>query len=144
VGGRWPPPDPDPYDRDPYRRRDPFRRNRQAQRAAFPELDRPKELTIAQRSTLVLIQEGDDEGSVRGIHTDGRRRPLPGGRGEMRGQWEEGDLVVESWGNDGLQLVEIYALSPDPRELTVTVEIVAPGLPPLTVRSVYLPTPSSQ
>ncbi|MEE8218546.1 MAG: hypothetical protein V3S03_06230 [Vicinamibacteria bacterium] len=113
-------------------------------RAVFPEFDRPKELMIAQRTSLVLIQEGDDEGSVRGVHTDGRRRPMPAGRGEIRGHWENGQLVVETWRNDGLQLVETFELASDPRELTVTVAVMAPGMHPLTVTSVYEPDRSKR
>ncbi len=99
---------------------------------------------IAQRTSLVLIQEGDDEGSVRGVHTDGRRRPMPAGRGEIRGHWENGQLVVETWRNDGLQLVETFELASDPRELTVTVAVMAPGMHPLTVTSVYEPDRSKR
>ena len=113
-------------------------------RAVFPEIDQPRELMIAQRTTLVLIQEGDDEGSVRGVHTDGTRRPMPANRSEIRGHWEKGQLVVETWRSNGLQTVETFELSPDPRELTVTVTVMAPGLNPLTVTSIYEPDRSKR
>lgn len=113
-------------------------------RAVFPEVDQPRELQIAQRTTLVLIQEGDDEGSVRGVHTDGTRRPMPANRGEIRGHWEKGQLVVETWRKDGLQVIETFELSSDPRELTVTVTVMAPGLNPLTVTSIYEPDRSKR
>jgi hypothetical protein len=115
----------------------PYGSGTDARSAAFSEIDRPKELTIAQRATLVLIQDGDDEGSVRGVHTDGRRRPMPAGRGDLRGRWEDGRLVVETWRNNGLRVTESYDLSLDPRELRVTVEITAPGLPSILVTSLY-------
>ena len=125
------------YPRNPGR--SPYGGGSDPRRAVFPEIDRPKELQIAQRTALVLIQEGDDEGSVRGVHTDGQRRPAPANRGEIRGHWEDGQLVVETWRKNGLQTVETFELSPDPRELTVTVTVMAPGLNPLSVTSLYVP-----
>jgi hypothetical protein len=112
-------------------------------RAVFSEIDQPKELTIAQRSTLVLIQEGNDEGNVRGIHMDGQRRPIPGGGGEASGNWEDGQLVVKTWRDNGVRRTETFELSADGRELTVSVSIMAPRMPSLTITSVYLLTPSS-
>ena len=130
--------------RQPNRGGYPYGGGSDPRRTVFPEFDRPKELMIAQRTSLVLIQEGDDEGSVRGVHTDGRRRPMPAGRGEIRGHWENGQLVVETWRNDGLHLVETFELASDPRELTVTVAVMAPGMHPLTVTSVYEPDRSKR
>jgi hypothetical protein len=112
-----------------------------ARSAVFPEIEQPKELTIAQRSTLVLIQEGDDEDNVRGIHTDGQPRPIPGG-GVMSGAWEDGHLVVETRRDDGLRRKETFELSADGRELTLTVHLAAPRMRSLTVTSLYLITPS--
>jgi hypothetical protein len=105
--------------------------------AVFAEIEQPKELTIAQRSALVLIQEGDDEDDVRGIHTDGQPRPIPGGGGTMSGAWEDGHLVVETRRDDGLRRTETFELSADGRELTVTVHLAAPHMRSLTVTSVY-------
>lgn len=102
----------------------------------FPEIDQPKELTIAQRPTLVLIQEGDDEDDVRGIHTDGQRRPIPGG-GEVSGAWEDGQLVVETRRDNGVRRVETFELSADGSELTVTRHLAAPRMPSLTITSLY-------
>jgi hypothetical protein len=132
----------DPYGRPGGRGQYPYGGGRDPRGAVFPEIDRPKELTIAQRPSLVLIQEGDDEGSVRGVHTDGQRRQMPAGRGEIRGAWEDGQLVVETWRSDGVQTVETYELVADPRELKVTVSVMARGMNPLTVESVYVPDTS--
>jgi hypothetical protein len=129
-----------PYGRPPRGRGQyPYGGGRDPRAAVFPEIDRPKELTIAQRTSLVLIQEGDDEGSVRGVHTDGQRRPMPAGRGDIRGHWEDGRLIVETWRSDGVQTVETFALAADARELTVTVSVMARGLLPLTIQSLYEP-----
>jgi hypothetical protein len=130
------------YPRNPGR--SPYGSGSDPRRAVFQEIDRPRELMIAQRTTLVLIQEGDDEGSVRGVHTDGQRRPVPADRAEIRGHWENGQLVVETWREDGLQTVETFELSSDPRELTVTLSVMAPGLNPLTVTSIYEPDRSKR
>jgi hypothetical protein len=131
-----------PYGRPGGRGQYPYGGGRDPRAAVFPEINRPKELTIAQRTTLVLIQEGDDEGSVRGVHTDGQRRAMPAGRGDMRGTWEDGQLVVETWRSDGVQTVETYELAVDPRELTVTVSVMARGMHPLSIKSVYVPDTS--
>jgi hypothetical protein len=131
-----------PYGVGQPRGRSPYGGGRDPRAAVFPEIDRPKELTIAQRTSLVLIQEGDDEGSVRGVHTDGQRRPMPAGRGDMRGTWEDGQLVVETWRSDGVQTVETYELAEDARELTVTVSVMARGMHPLSITSLYVPDPS--
>jgi hypothetical protein len=120
----------------------PYGRGQDSRAAVFPKIDQPDELTIAQRRTLVLIQEGDDEGSVRGIHTDGQRRPMPGGGGEVSGAWEDGRLVVETRRDDGVRYTETYQLSADGGELTVAVHIMAPRMTSLTIESVYLITPS--
>ena len=127
-----------PYPNDPYAQPDP-------RAAALSVLDdRPTELLIAQRTTMVLIQEGDDEGSVRGVHTDGHRRPMPAGRGEIQGRWESGALVVETWRADGLETVETFELSADPREIKVTLSLTIRGLDPITLTSVYEPDPSKR
>lgn len=131
-----------PYGRPEGRGRYPYGGGKDPRAAVFPEIDRPKELAIAQRPSLILIQEGDDEGSVRGVHTDGQRRPMPAGRGDIRGAWEDGQLVVETWQSDGVQTVETYELTADPRELKVTVSVMARGTHPLTVESVYVPDAS--
>ena len=121
-----------PYPQDPYGMNDP-------RAAAIPEFDRPKELTIAQRSTLVLIQEGHDEGSVRGVHTDGHRRAMPAYRGEIQGRWEDGHLVVETWRANGLHTVETFEVQANPRELKVTLSVVVQGLDPISIESLYVP-----
>jgi hypothetical protein len=132
-----------PYGGQPGRRgQSPYGGGGDPRAAVLPEIDRPKELLIAQRTSLVLIQEGDDEDSVRGVHTDGQRRPIPGGGGEMSGAWEEGKLVVETWRDDGVRRTETFELSADGRELTVIVSIAAPQMPSLTIKSLYQITPS--
>lgn len=127
-----------PYPNDPYAQPDP-------RAVALSTLDdRPKELLIAQRTTMVLIQEGDDEGSVRGVRTDGQRRPMPAGRGEMQGRWEDGALVVETWRADGLETVETFELSTDPREIKVTFLVTIRGLDPISIISIYQPDRSKR
>jgi hypothetical protein len=100
-------------------------------------LDLPEALTIAQRPSLILIQEGDDESRVRGLHPDGSRRPGPDGPTETR--WEKGGrLHVKTWRDDGVDVEETFALAPDKSQLTVTVRVVQAGAT-LTLQRVFVP-----
>jgi hypothetical protein len=99
-----------------------------AARAAYAfVLDLPKTLTIAQRPSLILIQEDDDEGRVRGLHPDGTRHQAPGGKSATRTRWEKGRLHVETWRPDGVDVDEVFALAPDGALLTVTVHVTEGG-----------------
>jgi hypothetical protein len=125
---------------------DPFhRRSSGAARSASREayafvLDLPESLTIAQRPSLILIQEGDDESRVRGLHPDGSRRPGPDGPTETR--WEEdGSLRVKTWRDDGVDVEETFALASDESQLTVTLRVVQGGTA-LTLKRVFVPDES--
>lgn len=124
---------------------DPFRRSSGAGRSAPREayafvLDLPEELTIAQRPSLILIQENDDESRVRGLHPDGSRRPGPNGPTEAR--WEEdGRLHVKTWREDGVDVEENFALAPDRSQLTVSVRVVQGGTA-LALERVFVPDES--
>jgi hypothetical protein len=125
---------------------DPFhRRSSGAGRSAAREayafvLDLPEALTIAQRPSLILIQEGDDEGRVRGLHPDGSRRPGPDGPTETR--WEKGGrLHVKSWRDDGVDVDETFELALDRSQLTVTVRVVQGGTA-LNLKRVFVPEES--
>lgn len=123
---------------------DPFRTGssgsgRSDPRAAYGYvLDLPKTLTIAQRSSLILIQEDDDESRVRGLHPDGSRRQAPGGKSATRTRWEKGRLHVETWRTDGVDVDEIFELAPDRSQLTVTVHVAEGGVS-MTLERVFVP-----
>ena len=123
---------------------DPFgtgssRSSRSDPRAAYEYvLDLPKTLTIAQRSSLILIQEDDDEGRVRGLHPDGARHQAPGGQSATRTRWEKGRLHVETWRGDGVDVDEVFELAPDGKLLTVTVHVTEGGTS-MTLERVFRP-----
>jgi hypothetical protein len=126
---------------------DPFGRGssgsgRSQPRAAFAYvLDLPETLTIAQRPALILIQENDDEGRVRGLHPDGARHQVTGTRSATRTHWEKGRLHVETWREDGVDVDEVFAIAPDRSRLTVTVTVVE-GATSLVLERVFLPDES--
>jgi hypothetical protein len=123
---------------------DPFRTGssgsgRSDPRAAYGfVLDLPEALTIAQRPSLILIQENDDESRVRGLHPDGARRQAPGGKSATRTRWEKGRLHVETWRGDGVDVDEVFELAPDPRQLTVTIHVTEGGVG-MTLERVFVP-----
>jgi hypothetical protein len=109
---------------DPFGRGGASRSSRSQARAAFDHvLDLPETLTIAQRPSLILIQENDDEGRTRALRPDGVRHQTPGGQSENRTRWEKGLLHVETWHDDGVHAEEIFELAPDASLLTVTVRV---------------------
>ncbi len=125
---------------------DPFHRRssgsgRSEPRAAYAVvLDLPETLTIAQRPSLILIQEDDDEGRVRGLHPDGSRRRGPLGATETR--WEEGGrLRVKTWRDDGVDVDETFELAADRTQLTVTVRVAQAGVT-MALERVFVPDES--
>jgi hypothetical protein len=109
---------------DPFGRGGASRSSRSQARAAFDHvLDLPETLTIAQRPSLILIQEDDDEGRTRALRPDGVRQPTTGGESESRTRWDRGLLHVETWHDDGVHVEEIFELAPDASLLTVSVRV---------------------
>ena len=109
---------------DPFRQGGSSRSSRSQSRGAFEHvLDLPETLTIAQRPSLILIQENDDEGRTRALRPDGARHQSTGGQSENRTRWDKGLLHVETWHDDGVHVEEIFEPSPDGRLLTVTVRV---------------------
>ncbi len=100
--------------------------------------DLPETLTIAQRPSLILIQENDDEGRTRALRPDGARHRAADGETEHRTRWEKGLLHVETWHDDGVRVAEIFELAPDGTLLTVTVQ-VAEGGSTTTLERVFRP-----
>ena len=69
---------------------------------------------------------------------------MPAGRGEISGRWEDTALVVETLRADGVETVETFQLSTDPREIKVTLSVTIRGLDPITLTSIYEPDPSKR
>jgi hypothetical protein len=127
---------------DPFARGGSSRSSRSQSRAAFDHvLDLPETLTIAQRPSLILIQENDDEGAIRALRPDGVRRQSSDGS-EDRTRWDKGLLHVETWHDDGVEVEEIFELAPDGTRLTVTIR-VDDGGSAISVERVFRPDESS-
>ena len=129
---------------DPFDRGGSSRSSRSQSRAAFDYvLDLPETLTIAQRPSLILIQENDDEGRVRALRPDGTRVRSSGGQSESQTRWEKGLLRVETWHDDGVRVEEIFELAPDRSLLTVTVR-VNDGGSAISLERVFRPDESDE
>lgn len=109
---------------DPFAQGGSSRSSRSQARATFEHvLDLPETLSIAQRPSLILIRENDDDGRVRALRPDGARVQTTGGKSETLTRWEKGLLRVETWHDDGVHIEEIFDLAPDRSLLTVTVRV---------------------
>jgi hypothetical protein len=115
---------------------DPFRRGGSSRSSSSPARsvsayvrDLPETLAIAQRPSLILIQEDDDEGRTRALRPDGVRHRAVNGESEHRTRWDKGLLHVETWHDDGVKVEEIFELAPDGALLTVTVQVAEGGSP---------------
>jgi hypothetical protein len=113
---------------------DPFRRGGSSRSSSSPARpvsayvrDLPETLAIAQRPSLILIQENDDEARTRALRPDGVRHRGVDGTSEHRTRWDKGLLHVETWHDDGTQVEETFELAPDGALLTVTVEVADGG-----------------
>jgi hypothetical protein len=129
---------------DPFARGGSSRSSRSQARAAFDYvLDLPKTLTIAQRPSLILIQEDDDEGRTRALKPDGARVQASGGKAETRTRWEKGLLYVDTWHDDGVHMEEVFDLAADRSLLTVTVQVDDGGTP-ISLQRVFRPDESDE
>ncbi len=129
---------------DPFRQGGSSRSSRSQFRGAFEHvLDLPETLTIAQRPSLILIQENDDEGRTRALRPDGVRHQSTDGQSANRTRWEKGLLRVETWHDDGVQVEEIFEPAPDGRLLTVTVR-VDDGGSVISLERVFRPDESAE
>ena len=105
--------------------------------------DLPETLTIAQRPSMILIQENDDEGRTRALVPDGVRHLSADRESETLTRWEGTRLHVETWHDDGVHVEVIFEIAPDRSFLTVTVK-ADDGGDALSVERVFTPdTPSS-
>jgi hypothetical protein len=125
---------------DPFQRRGSSGSSSSQARAASEHVrDLPETLTIAQRPSLILIQENDDEGRTRALRPDGARHRAADGESEHRTRWEKGLLHVETWHDDGVRVAEIFELAPDGTLLTVTVQVADGGSSTITLERVFRP-----
>jgi hypothetical protein len=104
--------------------------------------DLPETLTIAQRPSMILIQENDDEGRTRALVPDGIRHPSADRESETLTRWKGSRLHVETWHDDGVHVEEIFEIAPDRSFLTVSVK-ADDGGDPLSVERVFEPDAST-
>jgi hypothetical protein len=100
--------------------------------------DLPDTLTIAQRRSLILIQENDDEARTRALRPDGARHRAADGESEHCTRWDERLLRVDTWHDDGIRIAEVFDLAPDGSLLTVTVRVADAGTA-ITLERVFRP-----
>ncbi len=129
---------------DPFAQGGSYRSSHSQSRAAFEHvLDLPDRLSIAQRPSLILIRENDDDGRVRALRPDGARVRSTNGESECLTRWEKGLLRVETWHDDGVHVEEIFDLAPDRSLLTVTV-LVDDGGSAISLERVFRPDGSDK
>jgi hypothetical protein len=93
------------------------------------------ELTVTNIEPEVSIVE--PEGVVRNLHPDGKKYDTSSG-GEVKTRWDGDRLEVESKSERG-HVKETWSVSPEPRRLTVELQIQHGGLAPVTVKRVFDP-----
>jgi len=83
----------------------------------------------------------DDNGRIRMLYTDGRKveQETPSGEvATVKTRWEGKQIVTERETGQGGKLRETYELSPDGKQLIVTLRLDNPRFSePLTIRRVY-------
>jgi hypothetical protein len=92
-------------------------------------------LTIKTEDDTVLV--ADDTGTIRRIHPNGRTMKTDTGEGQVRSHWAGAELVAETVPARGARYRETFALSPDRRQLFVTVHLEPPTGGAVDVRRVY-------
>ncbi|HVO09806.1 MAG TPA: hypothetical protein VMX54_03545 [Vicinamibacteria bacterium] len=98
-------------------------------------LDPAEQLAVYQGETEIVI----DERSVRRrtLHADGRKYKAADGASEVKAEWKQGRLVVETRGFRGRTTTETWALSEGGRVLTCAVKLETGFGPAVTIRRVY-------
>jgi len=103
--------------------------------AMRPILDPAEQLAVYQAEHEVVT----DEGSVRRrtLHADGRKYKAENGASEVKTEWKQGRLVVETRGFRGRKTTETWELADGGRALTCTVKVENGYGPAATIKRVY-------
>ena len=130
-------PQPDGAAAGPPRRGDPLRRSPMAA-IVRAMMERGDFLTIHQSAGEVVF----DYGTVRRTFTPGAHSVVSaeGGVGDQMSGWHDRSYVIQIRPQNGPEVTETYALSPDGKQLLDTVAIAAAELPAVHIRRVYEPT----
>ena len=103
--------------------------------ALRPILDPAEQLAVYQGETELVM----DESRVRRrtLHADGRKYKADDGSSEVKTEWKQGRLVVETRGFRGRKTTETWELSDGGRTLSCTVKVENGYGPAVTIKRVY-------
>jgi hypothetical protein len=121
-GGRMAPPSGTGGDDDP----------RESMRPIF---DPAEELSVFQGQPEIVIDEKFSR--RRTLHADGRKYKADNGTSEIKTEWKEGRLVVETRGFRGRKTTETWELSTTGKRLTSTIKVDSGVGPSVTIKRVY-------
>jgi len=94
-----------------------------------------EELAITQSETEIVIEE--KFGPARSLHPNGKAYKTQNGTADLKAQWTDGKLVVETKSGRGGKLVETWGLVPDRSRILVNVRLEGGFGPPLSLKRVY-------
>jgi hypothetical protein len=109
--------------------------------AMQPIFEPSEELTITQSEQNVVIDEM--YGRSRTLHPNGKKYKADNGTSEVKSEWKDGRLIVETKHDRGRKTVETWERSVTGRRLTATYKITGGFGPSLTLRRVYERAPAS-
>ncbi len=100
-----------------------------------------EELTIAQSPAEIVVDERF--GRSRTLHPDGRKRKAENGTAEIKAEWKEGKLTVETR-SARRKVDESWELSATGSRLFLSVKLAGGFGPPLSLKRVYDRTPAAE
>lgn len=101
-----------------------------------------EQVTITQSETEIVIDE--KFGPMRSLHPNGKAYKTQNGTADLKTQWKDGKLVVETKRARGGKLVETWELVPDRSRLVVNVRLDGGSGPPLSLKRVYDRVPEAR
>ena len=111
-------------------------------REAMRPIFEPSEaLTITQSEQEIVIDE--TYGRSRTLHPNGKKYKADNGTSEVKSEWKNGRLIVETKRDRGGKIVETWERSVTGTRLTATYKIEGGFGPSLTLRRVYGRSPAS-
>jgi len=100
-----------------------------------PVFQPAEELTIAQSALEIVIDES--YGRRRVLHTDGRKYKTENGSAELRAEWRQDRLLVQTKDREGRKVVESWSLSASRSRLIAEVKLELGLGPKLLLKRVY-------
>lgn len=105
---------------------------REAMRTVFEPAE---EIWITQTAREIEVDE--TYGRLRRLHPNGKKYKTDNGTAEMKVEWKDGLLYVETRRGRGAKTVETWDLSPDGNRLTGRVTLSGGRMPEITLMRVY-------